>query len=112
MVTAPLLSTGIPVDLPRAHARNIVQDTHPIIVTVRTDEQIFVHENPVQLGDLVPMLDKMTQGDTATRIFIRGDRRLIYERITQVMGELHAAGFSHVALVVDQLPNGSLKKEH
>ncbi len=101
MVTAPLLTVGVPVDLPQARARNISQPDEPLVVTVNAQGQIFVQENPVELANLVPLLVAVTHANQEARIYVRGDRNLAYGRVMEVMGSVNAAGFSRVALVAE-----------
>lgn len=102
MVTAPLLSVGVPVDLPQTRAQNIANaDDKPLIVSVRKDGQIFVLESPVELENMVSLLTAVSEQNRDARIFVRGDRDIHYGRMMEVMGALNAAGFSRVALVAE-----------
>jgi biopolymer transport protein TolR len=106
MVTAPLLTVGIPVDLPQTRAQNIPTNEEPLIVSIQSDGAIFVQETPVAQGNLVAMLTAITNANPEARIFVRGDQALAYGRIMQVMGAVTAAGFTRVALVAEQ-PNAA-----
>ncbi len=99
MVTAPLLTVGIPVDLPQTRGQNIPTSEEPLIVTITADAQIFVQETEVEASNLVPLLTAITNANPEARIFVRGDRQLAYGRIMEVMGAVTAAGFTRVALV-------------
>ena len=101
MVTAPLLTVGVPVDLPRTQARNIPDPEEPLVVSVTADGQIYVQESPIDLDNLVPLLRAITGANPEARIFVRGDRSLAYGRIMEVMGAVSGAGFSRVALVAE-----------
>ena len=105
MVTAPLLTVGVPVDLPSASAPNISEPEEPLVVSVIRDGGIYVQETPVDLDALVPFLVAITDANAEARIFVRGDRNLVYGRIMEVMGAINAAGFTRVALVAE-LPQG------
>jgi biopolymer transport protein TolR len=104
MVTAPLLTVGIPVDLPQTRAQNIPTNEEPLIVSINSAGEIYVQETPVAQGNLVAMLTAITNANPEARIFVRGDQALAYGRIMQVMGAVTAAGFTRVALVAEQ-PN-------
>jgi biopolymer transport protein TolR len=104
MVTAPLLTVGVPVDLPQTRARNISQADEPLIISVKADGSVFVQESPVELENLVPLLIAVTDANPEARIYVRGDRSLAYGRIVEVMGSVNAAGFTKVALVAELPP--------
>jgi biopolymer transport protein TolR len=97
MVTAPLLSAGVPVDLPKADVGPIAPDKDPITVTIATDGQVFVKDQPVLLAGLVPRLKSLATGDD--RIYVRGDKAASYGTIMTVMGTISGAGFTRIALV-------------
>lgn len=106
MVTAPLLSVGVPVDLPQTQAQTVSSTDDPLVVTVTRDGGIFVQETQVQIGNLVPLLIAITDANPEARIFVRGDRELRYGQVMEVMGALNAAGFQRVALVAEIPPPG------
>jgi biopolymer transport protein TolR len=102
MVTAPLLTVGVPVDLPESKAEAINEPVEPLVVTVDGQGDIFIQETKVALGQLVPRLRAITGRKPDTRIFVRGDRAIDYGRVMTVMGRINGAGFSKVALVTEQ----------
>ncbi len=104
MVTAPLLTVGVPVDLPQTQAQNISEPVEPLVVTVDARGDVYVQETPVELGVLVPRLVAITESNPDTRIYIRGDRNLQYGRVMQVMSTINAAGFNRVALIAELPP--------
>ena len=106
MVTAPLLTVGVPVDLPKTQAQNISDPDDPLIISVNSGGDVFVQESEVDLANLVPLLIAITGANPEARIYVRGDRAIEYGRIMQVMGSVNAAGFTRVALVAE-LPQGS-----
>ncbi|MEX0922772.1 MAG: protein TolR [Rhodovibrionaceae bacterium] len=106
MVTAPLLTVGVPVDLPRTKAQNISEPVEPLVVTVNKEGAIFIQETGVELGQLVARLQAITDNKPDTRIYIRGDRAIAYGRVMQVMGLLNASGFTRVALITEVPPEG------
>jgi len=106
MVTAPLLTVGVPVDLPKTQAQNISEPDDPLIISVNAGGDVFVQESQVELANLVPLLIAITDANPEARIYVRGDRAIQYGRIMEVMGSVNAAGFTRVALVAE-LPQGS-----
>src|SRR5580693_4417306 len=101
MVTAPLLTAGVPVDLPKTRAQALGQDREPLSVTIRSNGGIFLQNTPVPEDDLVPRLTAIAANGYDQRIFVRGDKSVDYGRVMEVMGLLSAAGFTHIGLVTD-----------
>lgn len=102
MITAPLLTAGIPVDLPDSSARPLNQeDTTPIEISVRGDGRVYVGETEVNRAKLLTLLEGMTQGDAERRIFIRGDKSLDYGLVMGIIADVNRAGFRKVALLTD-----------
>lgn len=99
MVTAPLLSAGVPVDLPEADAQPLTVTQEPITVTVDTDGRIFVKDAEVTIDRLVPTLTEVAPNGLDERIYVRGDRSASYGTMMQVMGTINGAGFRHIGLV-------------
>lgn len=109
MVAAPLMTVGVPVDLPRTNATPLPQEQEPLTITVDSQGRIFLQETEVPMEGLVPQLQAIMrnqpQGQPERRIFVRGDRAISYGRVMEVMGTVSAAGFSRVALLAEQ-PQG------
>jgi biopolymer transport protein TolR len=105
MITAPLLTVGVPVDLPKTKASIIAGQDEPLVISVSRDGRIYLQETELELDQLVARLRAITRNKPDTRIFVRGDKTVVYGRIIQVMGTVSAAGFSRVALIVE-LPTG------
>jgi biopolymer transport protein TolR len=101
MVTAPLLTVGVPVDLPKTKAQALGQDREPLSVTIRNNGQIYLQNMKVNDEELVPKLTAIAANGYDQRIFVRGDRSVDYGRVMQVMAEISAAGFTHIGLVTD-----------
>lgn len=100
MVTAPLLTAGVPIDLPKSQAKQISdEDNKPIEVTVSSDGKIFVGETEVEMDRLVALLSSMTNNDPERRVFIRGDQKLGYGQVMEVIGAINKGGFRKVALI-------------
>ena len=103
MVTAPLLTVGVPVDLPKTDASQMVGQDEPLVISVNAKGEVFLQETKITLDQLVPRLDAITNNKRDTRIFVRGDQMIDYGRVMEVMGAVNRAGFSRVALIT-QLP--------
>jgi len=101
MVTAPLLTVGVPVDLPQTRAKSLGEDREPLAVTVDKAGQIFLQNSPIGIDDLVPKLMAISQNGYNQRIFVRGDKAVDYGKVMEVMGLLNAAGFTRIGLVTD-----------
>jgi biopolymer transport protein TolR len=101
MVTAPLLTVGVPVDLPKTKAPALGQDREPLSITVRRDGVIFLQKEQVADGALVDKLTAIASNGYNQRIFVRGDTQANYGKVMQVMGLLAASGFTHIGLVTD-----------
>src|ERR1700749_2691853 len=101
MVTAPLLTVGVPVDLPKTKAQALSQDREPLSVTIRKGGTIYLQNTPVAEDSLVDRLTAISQNGYDQRIFVRGDKSVDYGRVMEVMGMLSAAGFTHIGLVTD-----------
>ena len=102
MVTAPLLTVGVNVDLPQAQAPSLQGQDEPLAVSVRADGEVYLQDTRVTMEELAPRLRAITQNKPDTRIFVRGDQTIAYGRVMEVMGTLNQAGFSRVALVTQQ----------
>ena len=104
MVSAPLLTVGVPIDLPQAQAASLdAADKEPLAVSVNTKGQVFLQNSEIKLEELVPKLQAITaaRGGNDERIYVRGDRAVDYGTVMKVMGRLSAAGFRRVALVTE-----------
>jgi biopolymer transport protein TolR len=102
MVTAPLMTSGVSVDLPKTNAQPLNSDSEPLTVTIKADGSIFLQDQGVDLGDLVSKLQAISQNNPERRIFVRGDKDLAYGRIMEVMGTITQGGFTKVALLAEQ----------
>lgn len=102
MVTAPLLSAGVPVDLPKTEAKPIAtEDNKPLEITLTKEGGIFIGETEVRRDRLVNLLTAMTNNDPERRIFLRGDQTLDYGHVMDILGILNGAGFKKVALITE-----------
>jgi biopolymer transport protein TolR len=103
MVSAPLLTVGVPIDLPQTQAKGLDQEKEPLALSVNDKGQVFLQNSEIPLEELVPKLKAVTEarGGLDERIFVRGDRKVDYGTVMRVMGRLSAAGFRRVALVTE-----------
>jgi biopolymer transport protein TolR len=102
MVTAPLMTSGVSVDLPKTDAKPLNTDSKPLTVSIKADGTIFLQDQELQLPELVTKLQAIAQNDQERRIFVRGDKELAYGRIMEVMGTITQGGFTKVALLAEQ----------
>jgi len=99
MVTAPLLTVGIPVDLPKAKASALTDQKDPLEITVKLGGEIYLGESKVDVENLIPRLNAITELNKEARIYVRGDRVVAYGRIMEIMSLVNSAGYIKVALV-------------
>lgn len=109
MVTAPLMTVGISVDLPETEAKSINESTEPLTISIKSDGTIYLQETLLEIEQLVPRLTAITDANAETRIFVRGDRTIAYGKIMEVMGTLNSAGFNKVALIAELPKNPKTK---
>ena len=102
MVAAPLLAVGVPIDLPQTSAKPINIDQKPLTIAIDDKGRVFVQDQPVGDGELVPRLQAAAKAGADERIYVRGHRQVDYGRVAQVMSVITAAGFKKVALVTEQ----------
>jgi biopolymer transport protein TolR len=101
MVTAPLLTVGVPVDLPKTRAQALGQDREPLAVTLRRDGTLYLQNTPIDQDELVPKLTAISGNGYDQRIFVRADQSVPYGRVAQVMALISSAGFTRIGLVTD-----------
>lgn len=102
MVAAPMMTTGVTVDLPDSNAQALPGQDEPLSVTVKADGKIYLQTTEIKLEEIAARLDAITREKKDTRIFVRGDRTVDYGRIMRVIGEISGGGFTKVALVTEQ----------
>ena len=101
MVAAPLLTVGVPIDLPQTQAKSIEQDKEPLTLSINDKGQVYLQNTEIKLDELVAKLKAIAKNGADERIFVRGDRRVDYGTVMKVMGRLSAAGYRRVALVTE-----------
>ena len=105
MVTAPLLTVGVQVDLPETSADTLPEENEPLTLTINYKGEIYIQEHQVNYQKMVPKLLAIAKNRTDTRIYVRGDKNINYGRVLEVMGTLSGAGFSKVALISEPYKN-------
>jgi biopolymer transport protein TolR len=112
MVSAPLLTVGVPIDLPQSQAKSLDQDKEPLTLSVNDKGQVFLQNGEITMDDLVVKLTAVAQarGGTEARVYVRGDTKVDYGTMMKVMGRLSSAGFHKVALVTESEQGGSKAK--
>ena len=105
MVTAPLLTVGVQVDLPDSAADTLQSDDEPLEITINSESEIFIQETIIKVGELVPKLKAITDNKMDTKIYVRGDEGINYGEVMEILGELSGSGFSKVALITKPKEN-------
>jgi biopolymer transport protein TolR len=104
MVSAPLLTVGVPLDLPQSQAKSLEQDREPLTLSVNVQGQVFLQNSEIKIDDLLTKLKAITDargGGFDERVYVRGDKKVDYGTMMKVMGRLSAAGYHRVALVTE-----------
>ena len=104
MVSAPLLTVGVPIELPKTEAGALEDQAEPLTVSVRADGDIFIGEDPTPFAELGSRLQQAAGGARDKPIYVRADGKASYERVAQVMARLGAAGFTSIGLITDTGP--------
>ena len=99
MVTAPMLTVGVPVNLPNSDADSLPDDQEPLTLSINSKGEVFIQDTKVGFSELVPKLLAISKNRTDTRIYVRGYRNINYGRVMEIMGKLSGSGFSKVALI-------------
>ncbi len=101
MITAPLMTVGVPVELPKTKAKAIAEAEEFLVITVNAEGVVFIQDTEVDIDKLVPRLKAITENKADTRIYLRGDKNVDYGRVMEVMGTVNIAGFTRVALITE-----------
>ncbi len=99
MVTAPLLTVGVQVDLPETSADSLPEEQEPLTLTINSKGEIFIQEAKVEIDSLTAKILAVSKNRTDTRIYVRGDKAINYGRVLEIMGMLSGSGFTKVALI-------------
>jgi biopolymer transport protein TolR len=106
MVAAPLMTVGVPVNLPKTAAAKVSQPKQPVVVSIDAQGQPFLDNDPLTPDTMMPRLKALAAQDSAQVVLVRGDRTVPYGRIVEIMGQVSAAGFSKVSLIA-QAPSAA-----
>jgi biopolymer transport protein TolR len=101
MITAPLLTVGVPVDLPENAAPELPGEDEPLAVSVNADGVIYLQETEITIDELGPRLRAITENNEDARVFVRGDKAIDYGQVMAVMSAISEAGFNHIALITE-----------
>ena len=101
MVTAPLLTVGIPMELPKTEAKSLGGDKEPLTISVTKKGKVYIQDKEIELGELIPKLKAISKNGYNERIYIRGDSESLHGKISEVMGKISSAGFKRLAIVTD-----------
>tara|TARA_B100000989_G_scaffold201901_1_gene152769 strand:+ start:375 stop:791 length:417 start_codon:yes stop_codon:yes gene_type:complete len=99
MVTAPLLTVGVQVDLPETSADTLPEESEPLTLTINSKGEVFIQETKIEFENLIKKILAVSNNRTDTRIYVRGDKTINYGRVLEVMGKLSGSGFTKVALI-------------
>jgi len=111
MITAPLLTVGVPVELPETEARNMAADAEPLTVTIGAGGEIYLQETVVELDQLVPRLQAIGGAGYEGRIFIRADEAADYGSVVRVMARISASGYTNLGLVTDPISSSGRARD-
>ena len=99
MVTAPLLTVGVQVDLPETSADTLPEESEPLTLTINSKGEVFIQETKIEFNNLIKKILAVSKNRTDTRIYVRGDKAINYGRVLEIMGMLSGSGFTKVALI-------------
>ena len=108
MVTAPLLTVGVQVDLPETSADTLPEESEPLTLTINSKGEVFIQETKIEFNNLIKKILAVSKNRTDTRIYVRGDKTINYGRVLEVMGKLSGSGFTKVALISEPYKELSL----
>lgn len=105
MVAAPLLTVGVPIDLPETQAKSLPTETQPITISVREDGKVYIQETEITEDEVIPKLEAIAENGYEERIFMRGDRAANYGTVMKIMARISSAGYKRIGLVTLQEQN-------
>ena len=101
MVTAPLLTVGVPIELPKTSAKQMTDDNEPLTITIDKNSKIYIQEMEIDFDDLTEKLDAIGQSNFDQKIYINGDKDISYEVLMRVMAKISSSGYTSIGLVTD-----------
>lgn len=111
MLTAPMLTVGVPVDLPKTNAAKLNDQIEPLVVSVNAEGAVYLQETLIPLETLIPRLVAITNNNPEAKIYVRGDKNLAYGRVMETMGAISEAGFTKVSLLAELPPQVKTKPQ-
>lgn len=105
MVTAPMLTVGVPVDLPKTKAAQMNDSVEPLVVSVSANSEIYIQEVLIPMDALTDRLKAITNNNPETKIYVRGDQKIAYGKVMEVMGAIASSGFQKVSLIAELPPS-------
>ena len=105
MVAAPMMTVGVPIDLPETQAKALNSETQPITISVKSDGQVFLQETPIPIEEIAAKLQAVATTGYTERVFVRGDGNAPYGVVADVMSRIQAGGFTNIGLVTEQKPD-------
>ena len=101
MVTAPLLTVGVPIELPKTSAKQMTDDNEPLTITIDKNSKIYIQEMEIDFDDLTEKLEAIGQSNFDQKIYINGDKDISYEVLMRVMAKISSSGYTSIGLVTD-----------
>jgi biopolymer transport protein TolR len=101
MVTAPMMTVGVPVDLPKTQAAQMNDSVEPLIISVNASGETYIQETLVPMAAMIDRLKAITNNNPETKIYVRGDQKIAYGKVMEVMGAIASAGFKKVSLIAE-----------
>jgi biopolymer transport protein TolR len=101
MVTAPLLTVGVPIELPKTDAKQMSEESEPLTITLDKEGNIYIQELEIPFAELSEKLEAIGMGNYDQKIYINGDKNINYEMLMKVMAKINSAGYSSIGLVTD-----------
>lgn len=105
MVTAPMMTVGVPVDLPKTQAAQMNDQADPIVVSMNSEGKIFLQETEMTMEMLIGRLSAITGNNPDAKVYVRGDQKLAYGKVMEIMGAISSAGYTKVSLIAE-MPAG------
>ncbi len=106
MITAPLMTVGVPIELPKTEAGQVEGSKQPLVISLDAKGRIFLQETEIKMDQVVAKLSAIAKSGFKERIYIQGDKNLMFGEISKVMGRISRAGFTRITVITDTLENG------
>lgn len=106
MITAPLMTIGVPIELPETEAGQVKGSKEPLVVSIDAKGRIFLQETEIKIDEIVAKLSAISKSGFKERIYIQGDKHVVFGKISKIMGRISSAGFKRITVVTDTLDKG------